>query len=90
MLLETLGIDEGDRAIDLSPNEWANGYSIFGFKITPGPIGSSGPRSLPRTGSVRIELKFSAATARNLNLVLYAEYPNVIEIDRFKNIISSQ
>ncbi len=90
MLLETLGIDEGDRAIELTPNEWANGYAIFGFKITPGPIGSSGPRSLPRTGSLRIELKFSVATGKNLNLVLYAEYPNIIEIDRFRNIISTQ
>jgi len=89
LLLEALGIDEGDRSIDLTPEEWASGYTIFGFKITPGPIGASGARSIQRSGSLRIEVKFSTPTAININLLLYAEYPNLVEIDRFRNMITN-
>ena len=39
-VLEALGFDIGPTCWDLTPEEWANGYNIFAFKITPGPIGT--------------------------------------------------
>ncbi|KAF0139349.1 MAG: hypothetical protein FD143_3570, partial [Ignavibacteria bacterium] len=39
-VLEALGFDIGPNCWDLTPEEWANGFNIYAFKITPGPIGT--------------------------------------------------
>ena len=44
-MLEQLECDSGDKCISLTPSEWANGYTLYAFKITDGPIrpGTYGP-----------------------------------------------
>jgi len=37
---DQLGGINGDKCAALTPNEWANGYTLYAFKITDGPIGS--------------------------------------------------
>ena len=89
-LLSALGVDEGEKAIDITADEWSGGFTIYGFKITPGPIGSSaGVRSLQRSGALKAEIKFAAATTVNINLIFYAEFPCSLEIDRFRNVTIS-
>ena len=39
-----------------------------------------------RQGSVRLVLKFAQALATTVTVVVYAEFENVIEIDRNRNI----
>ena len=84
-VLEALGLDVGPNCWDLQPEEWANGFNIYAFKLTPGPIGSV--RSPCRTGGVRLELKFTAATAANINVLLLSQQGAEIQIDKFKNVI---
>ena len=43
--------------------------------------------SLVKQGSVRLALKFSAALAATVTVIAYAEFDNVIEIDRTKNVL---
>ena len=57
-VLEALGFDIVPNCRVLTPEEWANGYNIYAFKITPGPIGTV--RSPGRLGSARLEIRFSA------------------------------
>ena len=40
---EQLGFDQGDRCVNLTPEEWANKFNLYSFKITDGPIGSGTP-----------------------------------------------
>ena len=35
-----LGFDIEDKCVQLTPPQWANGYTLFEFKLTKGPIGS--------------------------------------------------
>src|SRR5208283_4933772 len=44
---EQLGYDISDKCVPITPEEWANGYTFWVFKITDGPIGSgvAAPRS---------------------------------------------
>ena len=83
--LEALGYHTGQEMIDLKPEEWANGYTFFAFKLTPGPIGQV--RSIPKHGSVRLELKFAEPTPRNISAILLAQQPAALEIDKFGNAI---
>ena len=45
-------------------------------------LGEEDHFSLIRQGSVRLSLKFSAALANTVTAVAYAEFENVIEVDR--------
>ena len=40
-----------------------------------------------RQGSVRLALKFANALAATVSVVAYAEFENVIEVDRDRNIV---
>jgi len=80
-LLEGLGLDTGNHSIDITPSEWANTFPIFIFRLTPG-----GFPTIPRTGSVRLDLKFRAPTPQNIIAILYSEVPTILEIDKDRNI----
>ena len=43
--------------------------------------------NLAKQGTVRVELKFEAALPNTVTVVNYAEFENVIEIDRNRNVI---
>jgi len=50
-------------------------------------LGEDDHFSLVRQGSVRLALKFAAALAATVTVVAYAEFENVIEVDRDRNVI---
>ena len=56
--LQELECDTNDQSVSLTPSEWANGYTLYAFKITDGPIGPGtyGPRSKSATKSARLEV----------------------------------
>ena len=84
-VLEALGQDIGPSCWDLTPDEWANGYNIYAFKITPGPIGTV--HSPARVGAIRLELKFAAAITANINVILLSQQFAEIQVDKFKNVV---
>ena len=79
-MLEGLGLDTGNRSIALTPNDWAENFPVFIFRLTPG-----GLPSIPKTGSVRLDLKFSQPTPRNIIALFYSEVPTLLEIDKDRN-----
>ena len=86
-----LGFGKGDKCVNLTPTEWANGYTIYAFKVTDGPIGSGteGPRSLSTTGSIRLEVGFSAPQHTNIKVIILSQNLGVLEFDAFKNVVVS-
>ena len=86
-----LGFGEGERCVAITPEEWAEGFNLYSFKITDGPIGSGtdGPRSHSETGSVRLEFDFEAAPNGNLKLIIMYQMLGCIEVDEFNNIVIS-
>ena len=79
-MLEGLGLDTENRSIELTANEWTENFRVFIFRITPG-----GLPSIPKTGSVRRDLKISQPTPRNIIAVFYSEVPTFLEIDKDRN-----
>jgi hypothetical protein len=88
---EQLGFDQGDRCANITPEEWANGFNLYSFKITDGPIGSGtlGPRSHSETGNARLEVDFETAPTNNLKLIIMHQHLGIIEVDEYNNIILS-
>ena len=75
--------DEGN-AIDR--HAFANGCALYAFDLTP-DLGEDGHFNLTKQGSVRLVLKFRDALAENVTVIAYAEFQNLIEIDRNRNVI---
>jgi hypothetical protein len=86
--LSSLGIDQGDRAISINPEEWASGYNIYCFKLAPGNI-STGVLHASVTEAVNVSVSGTFATAlpSNVTVLAYIEHPAVLEIDQFKNVL---
>jgi hypothetical protein len=80
----TLGRDSG---LDISRDDYADGYCIYAFDLSP-DLSEESYFNLAREGNLRVELKFGTALPRTLNVVVYAEFESLLEIDRNKHIIT--
>ena len=88
---EQLGLGQGDRFMNISPEEWADGFNFYVFKITDRPIGCGtvGLRSHSETGSARLEFYFETAPQSNVKLIIMYQILGIFEIDRWKEIVMS-
>ena len=75
--------DEGNP---LSRDDVGNGYTLFGFDLTPDGC-DGGCFHLVRVGNLRIEIHFAAALAQTVNVVVYGEFEAVLDIDKGRNVI---
>ena len=81
------GIHFRDSGILISRKDYDAGYCLMAFDLTPDLSASDSTHwNLVRNGSVRIELGFDDALAETVNFLVYAEFDNVIEIDRHRNV----
>jgi hypothetical protein len=80
------GKQQKDEGTDLSRTDFANGYAIYTFDLTP-DLTDDSHFNLAREGNVRIELKFANPLANTVNVILYAEHEQVIEFDRNKEVL---
>lgn len=71
---------------DISRTDYANGYALYAYDLTP-DLAENDHVNLTRQGTVRLDLKFGAALAQTVTVIAYAEFENVIEIDRNRNIV---
>jgi hypothetical protein len=75
--------DEGNG---IERTEYAGGYSLYVFDLTP-DLSENDSFNLTRTGGVRISMKFSKALEKTITVVAFAEFENLIEVDRNRNVI---
>ena len=80
--LAALGLDNDNRAIWLKPEEFADGYNIHGFKLAPGPIDGTVFTAAKSTGNLSVYFKFAAPLTAAVDMIVYAETPAILEIDK--------
>jgi len=74
--------------MQINRNSYRKGYTLFAFDLTPDlSAHSSGHWNLIKSGSLRIEVRFSEALTHVVNCLVYAEYDNIIEIDSSRQVI---
>ena len=86
--LQELECDTGDNSISLTPLEWANGYTLYAFKITDGLIGSGtyNPRSKSTTKSARLKVLFAAPVNESIKVIVYYQLFGRRKFDQFKAV----
>ena len=75
-----------DEDNDLTRSNYVNGHTLFAFDMTPDLSGDSDVFNLVKQGNLRVELSFAEELQNSVNLVVYAEFNNIIEIDRNRNV----
>ena len=74
-----------DEGLSIDRLDFPDGYALYAFDLSPDLTDDQKFDQL-RTGSVRLQLKFGLALADPINVIIYAEYQNIIEIDRNRNV----
>jgi hypothetical protein len=74
-----------DEDIDITREDFVGGYALYCFDLTP-DLGESNHFSLIKTGSVRLNLNFGEALPNTINVICYAEFQNVLEVDKSRNV----
>jgi len=82
--LEKLHKDEGN---DISRDDFANGYTLFAYDLTPDLANSGDHFQLSRDGSLRLDVKFSQPLPNTVNVIVYAEFENILEINRNRTVL---
>ena len=68
----------------MSPTEYDKGYTLYGFNLA---TDHDQVFEVSKLDNVRIDLKFDVAFAHTVNVIVYAEYENVIQIDSTRNVL---
>ena len=83
-LFDVTGTINCNDDIDLNREEYPDGNCLYAFKLSHD---TDGAFDLMHNGSVRIDLKFAQALASTVNVIVYAEYENVVQLDKNRNLI---
>lgn len=85
-LFNGVGKDNRDEGNGIDREEYPNGYALYAFDLSP-DLTDSESFSLARQGTVRVDMTFGVALPNTITIVSYAEFENIIEIDRNRNVV---
>ncbi len=75
-----------DQGNEITRFDYGSGYTLYAFDLTP-DLTCGGHFNLKKQGNLRLEVNFRQPLAQTINVIVYAEFENIIEIDKSRNII---
>lgn len=85
-LFNATGINFSDTGSNISREDYPNGYNLSIFDLTPDISSHEHHYTQPSTGSLRIEVQFSRPIDQAVTAIIFLEFNNCIEIDRFRTV----
>ena len=73
-----------DEDFDVSGTEYNRGFALYAFNLA---IDDDEIFEVSKQGCVRVDLKFGSALEHTINVIVYAEYENIIQIDASRNVL---
>ena len=74
------------EGIGISRSDYDRGYALYAFDLTA-DLGDDDHFNLVKHGNLRLALKFGEALPHTVTVISYAEFHNVIELDRDRNVL---
>ena len=84
-LLQTAGKLLKDADIDILREDYANGYTLFGWDLIP-DLGEDDHFNLIKKRKFTSIRQIGEALLQTVNIIVYAEFQNVVKIDRNRNV----
>lgn len=81
------GIHFRDLGNSISHSDYPGGNTLYCFDLSPDLSASEPHWNLQRQGTLRLEIKFAAPLPAPINCIVYAEFQNLIEIDKYRNVV---
>ena len=78
-----LNKDDGNN---IDRDEYGTGYTLYAFDLSP-DLAEDDHFNLTHQGGLRLVLKFAEALPATVSVIAYAEFENVVEVDRNRNVI---
>jgi hypothetical protein len=85
-LFNGTGKSNRDEGNDIDRSYFANGYTLYASDLSP-DLSENDHFNVACQGTVRLDPKFATALPHTVTVVAYAEFENIIEIDRNRNVI---
>ena len=76
---------DGAKSSIIKREDWSRGYSLFSFDLTP-DYDDGDHLPLIKHGNLRLEMSFDTALASAMNILMYMEFDNLIEINGNRNV----
>ena len=76
----------GDHGNQISRDNYANGYTLHCFNLTP-YLSNGENFNLIKQGNLRVEAQLATPLAQTVNFMVYGEFDSLIEIDHSRNIL---
>lgn len=89
--MNTMGVfkyNDTDDTNGMTPDEWANGFTIYAFDLTADKEAGASHRQPLTTKDMRLELAFAKKLGQSINVILYCVYDTEIEITDLRDIIT--
>jgi hypothetical protein len=71
----------------VSREDYAQGYTIFGFDLTPGGSGL-GPLTLIKQGNLSVSVSFAKALAKPVMMISFMVYDSLLEINNHRQVLA--
>lgn len=84
-LMRTLGLYNKSDSVDISLSEFKDGYTIYGFNLTP-DLHASGHEQISRNATVHLDIGFSTATTTPINIIAMGVFDGRIQITKNRAI----
>ncbi|XP_076847125.1 uncharacterized protein F54H12.2-like [Brachyhypopomus gauderio] len=75
-----------DQALSIGREEYIGGYTLLAFNLSPDDEGGQ-HLSLIKSGNMRMELRFKNPLPRTINLVIYATFDTILQINNHRNVL---
>ena len=87
-MLDSLGKTDSPDANTITYTDYAKGNTLWVFDLTPDGAGDSPHHvNLIKHGNLRLEVHFKQALTQTISVLVQGEFTNLIEIDKFKNVM---
>lgn len=80
------GIHFSDASNNITLEEYPDGYCLAAFDTTPDLSSHDSHWNIIKSGCLRVEIKFENSLTKTVTVVIFAEFDNMIEIDKNRNI----
>lgn len=76
-----------DEGLDIARSDFPGGYAIYSFNLVSDSLNDYDHFSLAKNASLRCSINFAQPLPNTVNVICYAEFEQMLEIDKNRNII---